>query len=174
MPHASDWLLEPPVPGLGLGLQSDVFSSTAGLAAVVIEKKNQIDGSKTKLGDITIQYHRGFATSAFDVTIAHPLQKFFFEIAIEEASVAAEEATTESCLRLSSCARRKAFTLYPWLGSQQEAQLGPCMRLFASGLSWSSWGLSCVFDSPQHRSRERHLAQAVIDRRVELVCDRVL
>ena len=25
MPHASDWLLAPPVPGLGLGLQSDVF-----------------------------------------------------------------------------------------------------------------------------------------------------
>ena len=25
MPHASDWLLAPPVPGFGLGLQSDVF-----------------------------------------------------------------------------------------------------------------------------------------------------
>ena len=25
MPHASDWLLAPPVPGLGLGMQSDVF-----------------------------------------------------------------------------------------------------------------------------------------------------
>ena len=25
MPHASDWLLAPPVPGLGLGLQSDAF-----------------------------------------------------------------------------------------------------------------------------------------------------
>ena len=25
MPHASDWLLAPPIPGLGLGLQSDVF-----------------------------------------------------------------------------------------------------------------------------------------------------
>ena len=50
----------------------------AGLAAVVIEKKNQIDGSKTKPGDITIQqYHRGFATSAFDVTIAHPSEKIY-------------------------------------------------------------------------------------------------
>ena len=25
MPHASDWLLAPPIPGLGLSLQSDVF-----------------------------------------------------------------------------------------------------------------------------------------------------
>ena len=25
MPHASDWLLAPPIPGLGLGLQSEVF-----------------------------------------------------------------------------------------------------------------------------------------------------
>ena len=48
----------------------------AGLAAVVIEKKNQIEGSRAKPGDITVQqYHRGFASSAFDVTISHPLQK---------------------------------------------------------------------------------------------------
>ena len=47
-----------------------------GLLAVVIEKKNQIDGSKAKPGDITVQqYHRGFASSAFDITISHPLQK---------------------------------------------------------------------------------------------------
>ena len=25
MPHASDWLIAPPIPGLGLGLQSEVF-----------------------------------------------------------------------------------------------------------------------------------------------------
>src|SRR6187402_3180870 len=65
----------------------------AGLAAVVIEKKNQIDGSKAKPGDITVQqYHRGFATSAFDVTITHPLQKKFLEIATEEAGMVAEAA----------------------------------------------------------------------------------
>src|SRR4051794_35676019 len=125
MPHASDWLLAPPIHGLGLGLQSDVFRTAlkfrlgmplfsepfpcpalsgegkacgaemdvfgdhapcchhgpsllfrhnnvrdilghaargAGLSAVVIEKKNQIDGSNAKPGDITVQqYHRGFA-----------------------------------------------------------------------------------------------------------------
>jgi len=157
MPHASDWLLAPPIPGLGLGLQSDVFRTAlkfrlsiplfdapfpcpalsssegnvcgavmdlygdhaacchngtslvfrhnnvrdilghsaraAGLAAVVIEKKNQIDGSLVKPGDITVQqYCRGFPTSAFDVTIAHPLQKKFLEIAMDRAGKVAEDA----------------------------------------------------------------------------------
>ena len=37
-------------------------AKAAGLAAVVIEKKNQIAGSKQKPGDITVQqYHRGFS-----------------------------------------------------------------------------------------------------------------
>ena len=68
-----------------------------------VEKKNQVG-------------HRGFATSAFDVTIAHPLQKKFIEIAMEEAGVAAEEAHDRKLLKsleyarsLSSYARRKAF-----------------------------------------------------------------
>ena len=52
----------------------------AGLATVVIEKKNQIDGSNAKPGDITVQqYHRGFASPAFDVTITHPLQQKYKE-----------------------------------------------------------------------------------------------
>ena len=156
MPHASDWLLAPPIPALGLGLKSDVFRTAlkyrlgiplysepvtcpavsskgdvcgdemdvfgdhsicchhgtslvfrhnnvrdilghsaraAGLAAVVMEKKHQVEDSKEKPGDITVQqYHRGFATSAFDVTISHPLQKKFIQIAMEEAGVVAQEA----------------------------------------------------------------------------------
>ena len=65
----------------------------AGLAAVVIEKQNQIDGSIAKPGGITVQqYHRGFASSAFDVTISHPLQQKYKEIAMEEAGLVAEEA----------------------------------------------------------------------------------
>ena len=60
----------------------------AGLAAVVIDST-----ARTKPGDITVQqYHRGFASSAFDITISHPLQKKFIEIAMEEAGVVAEEA----------------------------------------------------------------------------------
>jgi len=70
----------------------------AGLAAVVIEKKNQIDGSKAKPGDITVQqYHRGFATSAFDITISHPLQKKFIEIAMRRQVWWQRRLMTESC-----------------------------------------------------------------------------
>ena len=124
MPHASDWLLTPPIPGLGLALGSDCFRTAlkfrlgmlclasrfrasgtaegvvrecqmdvygdhamcchngpslyfrhnsirdilghaaraAGLSAVVIEKRNQVEGSNAKPGDITVQhYHRAFA-----------------------------------------------------------------------------------------------------------------
>ena len=65
----------------------------AGLSAVVMEKKYQIEGSSEKPGDITVQqYHRGFALSAFDVTITHPLQKKYIEVAMEEAGVAAQDA----------------------------------------------------------------------------------
>jgi hypothetical protein len=156
MPHASDWLVAPPIPALGLGLHSDVFRTAlkyrlgiklydkpqpcpavcrtgtvcgvemdvlgdhsicckfgasfifrhnnvrdilghaargAGLAAVVIEKKNQVAGSTKKPGDITVQqYHRGYSTSAFDVTISHPLQKKFLTVAMDEAGVVAQEA----------------------------------------------------------------------------------
>ena len=177
MPHASDWLLAPPIPGLGLGLQSDVFRTAlkfrlglplfsepfpcpalssegkacgaemdvfgdhapcchngtslvfrhnnvrdilghsaraAGLAAVVIEKKNQVDGSKAKPGDITVQqYHRGFASSAFDVTISHPLQKKFIEIAMEEAGVVAEEAHDRKLLKSLAVCEKEGIHFVP-------------------------------------------------------------
>ena len=140
MPHASDWLLAPPIPVLGLGsnrtssallkfrlglplfpepfpcpsLSSkgqacgdlmDVFgdhalcchhgtslvyrhnnirdvlshsAKAAGLTAVVTEKKDQVEGSKAKPGDITIQqYHRGYPSSAFDITISHLAEKIY-------------------------------------------------------------------------------------------------
>ena len=113
-----------------------VTARAAGLAAVVIEKKNQIEGSRAKPGDITVQqYHRGFASSAFDVTLTHPLQKKFIEIAMEEAGVVAEEAHDRKLQKSLRCARRKAFTLCPWLGSLLEAQPRQCTRLFASGRS---------------------------------------
>ena len=68
-----------------------VMQLGAGLTAVVIEKKNQIDSSNAKPGDITVQqYHRGFASSAFDVTITHPWQQKYKEIAMEEAGMVVE------------------------------------------------------------------------------------
>ena len=108
----------------------------AGLAAVVIEKKNQIDGSNAKPGDITVQqYHRGFASSAFDVAITHPLQQKYKEIAMEEAGLVAEEGHDRK-LQKSLEVKRKAFTLCRWPGSRLVAQLRLCMRRFASALSW--------------------------------------
>ena len=129
MPHASDWLLAPPVPGLGLGLQSDAFRTalkfrlgmrvfdapfacpavststgavcgsemdvfgdhalccnhgpsivfrhnnvrdilghsarSAGLAAVVIEKKNQVGGTRAKPGDISSTISSGLCDLSF-------------------------------------------------------------------------------------------------------------
>jgi hypothetical protein len=108
----------------------------AGLSAVVIEKKNQIVGSRVKPGDISVQqYHRGFATSAFDVTITHPLQKQFLEIAMDEQEWWPKKLMTESCRSLSRCAKKRAFTLCRWLGSRRVERLRRCMRLFASGPS---------------------------------------
>src|SRR5688572_3881442 len=109
MPHASDWLLSSSNK-LACEAQMDVFGDhaicchngtsivfwhknirdihchsarAASRAAVVTEKKNQIASYRAKPGDITVQqYHRGFASSDFDVTIAHPLQKKFIKIAM--------------------------------------------------------------------------------------------
>ena len=246
MPHASDWLLAPPIAGLGLSLQSDVFrtamkfrlsmplfdkpfpcpavsSSTgagcgdlmdvfgdhaacchhstslvfrhnnvrdilkhaaigAGLAAVVTEKKNQIAGSNAKPGDITVQqYHRGFASSAFDVTISHPLQKKFIEIAMEEGGVAAEEAHDRKLLKSLEVCEKEGIHFVPlaW-----ESTGGATETVHETVRKWTELEgarggypaylirrnlyaqLSCCL--------QRHLAQAVIDRRLELGCDRVL
>ena len=64
------------------------------------EKKHQVEGSNVKPGDITVQhYHRGFASSAFDVTISHPLQKKYLDIAMTEAGVVAEDAHDRKLLK---------------------------------------------------------------------------
>ena len=141
MPHASDWLLAPPIPGLGLALGSDCFRTAlkfrlgmhlfsesfpcaattssgavcddlmdiygdhalcchngpsllfrhnsirdilghtaraAGLSAVVTEKKDQVEGSNAKPGDITVQhYHRGFASSALNHHLSPIAEKIY-------------------------------------------------------------------------------------------------
>ena len=108
----------------------------AGLAAVVIEKKNQIEGSRAKPGDITVQqYHRGFASSAFDVTISHPLQKKFIEIAMEEAGMAAKGAHDRKVIKSLQECKDEGIRFVP-LAWESEEKLRLCMRLFASGLSW--------------------------------------
>jgi hypothetical protein len=177
MPHASDWLLAPPIPALGLGMRSDAFrtamkfrlglplfdttftctalsksgqpcggemdvlgdhalcchngtsrvfrhnnlrdilghsAKAAGLSAVVIEKKNQIAGSKKKPGDITVQqYHRGFQSSAFDVTVAHPLQKKYIDVAMSEAGVAAQDAHDRKLLKALEVCKEEGLHFVP-------------------------------------------------------------
>jgi hypothetical protein len=246
MPHASDWLLAPPIPGLGLGLQSDVFRTAlkfrlgiplfsepfpcpalsssegkacpsemdvfgdhapcclhgpslvfrhnnvrdilghsaraAGLTAVIIEKKNQIDGSNAKPGDITIQqYHRGFATSAFDVTISHPLQLKYKEIAMEEARVVAEEAHDKKLQKSLAMCEKEGIHFVPlaW-----ESTGGATETVHETVRKWTELeGARGGYPAYLIRRNlyaqiscclQRHLAQAVIDRRLELTCDRAL
>lgn len=245
MPHASDWLLAPPIPGLGLGLQSEVFRTAlkfrlsvplfeapfpcptlssdgkacgsvmdvfgdhapcchhgpslvfrhnnvrdilghsargAGLSAVVIEKKNQVAGSRVKPGDITVQqYHRGFATSAFDVTITHPLQKKFLEIAMEEAGMVAEEAHDRKLQKSLKVCEEEGIHFVPlaW-----ESTGGATETVHETIRKWTELeGARGGYPAYLIRRNlyaqiscclQRHLAQAVIDRRVELACERAL
>ena len=245
MPHASDWLLAPPIPGLGLGLQSDAFRTAlkfrlglplfsepfpcpalsssgsacdaqmdvfgdhalcchngtslvfrhnnirdilghsaraAGLSAVVTEKKNQIEGSKAKPGDITVQqYHRGFATSAFDVTISHPLQKKFIEIAMKEAGVVAEEAHDRKLQKSLKVCESEGIHFVPlaW-----ESTGGATETVHETVRKWTELeGARGGYPAYLIRRNlyaqiscclQRHLAQAVIDRRLELACGWVL
>lgn len=245
MPHASDWLLAPPIHGLGLGLQSDVFRTAlkfrlgmplfsepfpcpalsgegkacgaemdvfgdhapcchhgpsllfrhnnvrdilghaargAGLSAVVIEKKNQIDGSNAKPGDITVQqYHRGFASSAFDVTITHPLQQKYKEIAMEEAGMVAEEAHDRKLLKSLEVCQKEGIHFVPlaW-----ESTGGATETVHETVRKWTELegargGYPAYLIRRNLYSQiscclQRHLAQAVIDRRLEQACDRVL
>jgi len=245
MPHASDWLIAPPIAGLGLGLQSDVFRTAlkfrlsmplfsepfpcptltnegkacpyemdifgdhapcchngpsllfrhnnirdilghaargAGLAAVVIEKKYQIEGSNAKPGDITVQqYHRGFASTAFDVTITHPLQQKFKDIAMEEAGVVAEEAHDKKLQKSLEVCQKEGIHFVPlaW-----ESTGGATETVHETVRKWTELeGARGGYPAYLIRRNlyaqiscclQRHLAQAVIDRRLEQACGRAL
>jgi len=109
----------------------------AGLAAVVIEKKNQITGSNQKPGDITVQqYHRGFSSTAFDVTVTHPLQKNYIEVANDEAGVAAQAAHDNKLKKALKACEEKDCSSCRWPGSPQEARPRQCTRRLASGWAW--------------------------------------
>jgi hypothetical protein len=152
----------------------------AGLAAVVIEKKNQIAGSNEKPGDITVQqYHRGFATSAFDVTITHPLQQKFLEIAMEEGGVVAEDAHDRKLTKSFEVCKKEGIHFVPlaW-----ESTGGTTETVHETIRKWTQLE-GARGGYPAHLIRrnlyaqiscclQRHLAQSVIDRRTELVCER--
>jgi len=70
----------------------------AGLSGVVMEKKNQVSGSSAKPGDITVQqYHRGFATSAFDVTTLIICRKSILKLRWKRKMLQLKKLMTESC-----------------------------------------------------------------------------
>jgi hypothetical protein len=153
----------------------------AGLAAVVIEKKNQIAGSNAKPGDITVQqYHRGFATSAFDVTITHPLQKKFLEIAMEEAGMVAKEAHIRKLEKSLDVCKKADISFVPlaW-----ESTGGTTETVHETVRKWTELeGARGGYPASVIRRNlyaqiscclQRHLAQSVIDRRTELACERV-
>lgn len=241
MPHASDWLLVPPVPALGLGMRSENFrvamkfrlgiqvvnrafpcpaktadgkecgemfdvlgdhavcchngpslvhrhnhvrdimghsARGAGLAAVVLEKKNLVSGSKSKPGDITVQQlRRGFESTALDVTISHPLQQKYINIAMEKGGVAAEEAHDRKLRKhLDNCVKEKVeFVPLAWESTggttetvrelvrkwtdMEAARGGYPAKVIRKNLYGQ---ISCCL--------QRHLAQAVLDRLPEASC----
>jgi len=154
----------------------------AGLTAVIIEKKNQVAGSRAKPGDITVQqYHRGFATSAFDVTVTHPLQKKILEIAMEEAGIVAEEAHDRKLQKSLEVCKEEGIHFVPlaW-----ESTGGTTETVHETIRKWTQLE-GARGGYPAHLIRrnlyaqiscclQRHLAQSVIDRRLELACERAL
>jgi len=245
LPHASDWLLAPPIAGLGLALSSvefrtalkfrlgiplyaepfpcpvvstagleceaemDVFGDhaiccnhgtsylfrhnnvrdilghsarAAGLSAVVMEQKNQIEGSNEKPGDITVQqYHRGFTSSAFDVTISHPLQKRYLEVAMEEGGVAAQDAHDRKLQKSLVVCRKEGIQFVPlaWesLGGATETVHETLSRW--TDMEGARGGYPTALIRRNLYSQlscclTRHLARAVLDRQPEVECERVL
>ena len=124
---------------------------SAGLSSVVIEQKNQIAGSKKKPGDITVQqYHRGFHSSAFDVTVAHPLQKKYIDIAMSEAGVAECPPPCNPPELFVAC-REPPVILSLWLGNLLVAPPSPCTPRSAAGPTWRLLVVATLCNDPPRR-----------------------
>jgi len=157
-------------------------AKAAGLSAVVMEKKNQIEGSNAKPGDITVQqYHRGFASSAFDVTISHPLQKKYIQVAMEEGGVAAQDAHDKKLQKSLAVCGKEGLHFVPlaWesLGGATETvhdTLGRWTEMEGARGGYPTALIRRNLYSQLSCCLARHLAQAVIDRHPELGCERVL
>jgi hypothetical protein len=154
----------------------------AGLSAVVIEKKHQVEGSNARPGDITVQhYHRGFASTAFDVTVSHPLQKKYLYVAMVEAGVVAEEAHDRKLLKSLDVCLREGIHFVPlaW-----ESTGGATETVHETIRKWTEMeGARSGYPAKFIRrnlyaqvsvSLQRSLAQAVLDRRLEMGSEHVL
>ena len=157
-------------------------AKASGLSAVVIEKKNQIAGSKKKPGDITIQqFHRGYATSAFDVTVAHPLQKKYIDVAMSEAGVAAQEAHDRKLQKSLQVCKDEGIHFVPlaWesTGGATETvhnTIRSWTDLESARSGYASATIRQNLYSQVSCCLQRHLGQAVIDRHSEMGSARVL
>jgi hypothetical protein len=131
-------------------------------------------------GDITVQqYHRGFASSAFDVIITHPLQKKYIDIAMEEAGVVAED--DRKLLKSLEVCEKEGIHFVPlaWesTGGATETvheTIRKWTELEGARGGYPAYLIRRNLYSQVSVCLQRHLAQAVIDRRLELPCDRVL
>jgi len=154
----------------------------AGLSAVVMEQKNQIEGSNEKPGDITVQqYHRGFTSSAFDVTISHPLQKRYLEVAMEEGGVAAQDAHDRKLQKSLAVCRKEGIQFVPlaWesLGGATETVHETLSRWTDMEGARGGYPTALIrrnLYSQLSCSLARHLARALLDRQPEVECSRVL
>jgi hypothetical protein len=163
----------------------DIFghaAKAAGLSAVVIEKKNQISGSKKKPGDITVQqYHRGFSSSAFDVTVAHPLQKKYIDVAMDDAGVAAQEAHDRKHQKALEVCKEEGLHFVPlaWesTGGATETvheTIRKWTNLEAARGGYPVATIRQFLYAQVSCCLQKHLAQAVIDRQPERGCSRAL
>jgi len=154
----------------------------AGLAAVVIEKKNQVEGSTKKPGDISVQqYHRGFPTTAFDVTVSHPLQLKYLTVAMDEAGVVAQDAHDRKLQKSLELCREEKIHFVPlaWetLGGATDTVHSTVRRWTDLEASRGGYPASVIRRNLYAQLScclQRHLAQAVIDRRLEVACDLTL
>jgi hypothetical protein len=154
----------------------------AGLSAVVIEQKNQITGSNKKPGDITVQqYHRGFSSTAFDVTVTHPLQKKFIEVATGVAGWAAQEAHDKKLQKHLEDCKNDGLQFVPlaWesTGGATETVHATLMKWTALEADRGGYPLAVIRQTLFAQVScclQRHLAQAVFDRQPERECSRAL
>jgi hypothetical protein len=157
-------------------------ATAAGLTAVVVEKKNQITGSKKKPGDLTVQqYHSGFPSSAFDVTVAHPLQKKHIDIAMSEAGVAAQEAHDRKLQKYLAECKDEGLHFVPlaWesTGGATETVHETIRKFTDLEAARGGYPVSIIRQNLYAQIScclQRHLAQAVIDRQPERGCSRAL
>ena len=142
--------------------------------------KGLVSGSKSKPGDITVQqYHRGFESTAFDVTIAHPLQLKYITVAMEESGVAAEEAHDRKLQKhLANCEREGIqFVPLAWesTGAATETVHETVRRWTEMESARGGYPAAVIRQTLYGQLSiclQRHLAQAVIDRQPESHCDR--